>query len=173
MPMDVLLAWFEAHQGLAAWLALGGGVVVAALGWLFRAYRLGTKQRKVVRAHLVAVKEAVLNGAVAVELAASELSEIAHAANSAGRDERQDLAGRAGAHLEAIREMERRAPCAELKTELACVCNGIKDFQIAVLGWHGVHDSDSSKRDAGFTAIERLNRSGRDLRKNLRLIKGK
>ncbi|WKL53361.1 hypothetical protein Q1W70_01865 [Pseudomonas kielensis] len=167
MSLDVVLTWLESHPGLAAWFTFIGGLALGAAGWFIRAYSRGASQRKAHRIGIAATKEAALNGAIAVEDAASELLLLAEAANSAGKEERQALASRAGEHLEIIQAIELRATASELKSELSKACRGIKDFQRAVIKWHGEHDCDDSQRQAGKAAIDQIQLSAAKLNQHV------
>lgn len=167
MSLDVGLAWLESHQGLAAWITLIGGGVVVAVGWLIRTYSRGASTRKARRMSIASSKETALDGARAVEAAASELLLLAEAANAAGREERQVLASRAGEHVEIVKAIQLRATASDLKLELAEVCRGIKGFQRAVINWHGEHDCDDSQQQAGKAAIDLVRLSAARLKQDI------
>ncbi|WP_146215713.1 hypothetical protein [Pseudomonas sp. RW405] len=155
MTVDSVLAWFETHEWLVAWLAFLALPVVWIARKFSRFFSRVISQRKIIR-----------SGAAAVEEASSKLLKLATAANNAGRQERRDIAALAEGHLESIRAIEAASEDSTCKTELANAAEGVSAFQRAVLNWHGEDDCDNTQRDAGMAAIERVKLSAENL-KNL------
>lgn len=163
MSLDVVLTWLEAHPGLAAWMTIIGGAAVWVAGLLFQAISRGVTKRKAARRGAAKAKEEASSGAIALEDAASEFVLLAEAANSAGKEVRQTLASRAECHFEIVKAIELRATASELKAELTKACCDIKDFQRAIINWHGEYDCDDSQREAGKAAIGRIQLSATKL----------
>lgn len=156
MSLDAALIWFEAHQGLVAWLGLGGSAALFVFGWLCRTYGRGAAKRIAVLSSVAAANDAARCGALAAEAAVSKLLLLAEAANNAGGGERRSLASEAGEHLGVFQLIEQRTEDLAIQSELENACNAIRAFQQAVLNWHGLHDSDDSQRIVGVAAIERV-----------------
>lgn len=163
MQLDAVLTWVETHQGLAAWLGLGGSAVVFMLSLLCRIYRREAAKRKAVRSSVSSANDAARRGALAAEAAVSKFELLAAAANNAGIDEIRNLASETEEHLGAILAIEQLTDDPEIKSELANSLNAIRAFQRAILHWHGSDDIDDSQRDAGRAAIERIRTSAEKL----------
>lgn len=163
MSLDAALIWLEGHQGLVAWIGLGGTAALFVFKWLCRIYGRRAAKRTVALSAVSAANDAARCGALAAEAAVLKLLLLAESADNAGGDERRSLARGAGEHLGVLHVIEQRTENSAIQSELANACNAIRAFQRAVLNWHGQHDSDDSQRIAGMAAIGQVRLSAEKL----------